>query len=207
MVPGSIFIARKPSASRARDLEVRSLLRQYLHEVHHGTPTVIIEELGLCQGDVRVDVAAVNGELSGFEIKSPSDTLKRWPKQRRIYSRVVDQAWLVAPERALAAAQAPSWWGALAVFDQGDRLGLRLVRAGQLNPSPDALSIAKLLWRDEALTLLKSAGAARGVQTKSRRIIWQRIVEAIAVDDLRAAVRTALKKRPERVANIQKRGR
>jgi hypothetical protein len=30
-------------------------------------------------------VAAVNGELSGYEIKSPSDTLARFPNQCRIY--------------------------------------------------------------------------------------------------------------------------
>ena len=90
--PGAIFVARKPELRRAKDPDVRALLKQYLEVLHAGTDTLVLEELGLCQGDVRIDVAAVNRELSGFEIKSPSDTLKRWPKQRRIYSRVVDRA-------------------------------------------------------------------------------------------------------------------
>jgi hypothetical protein len=197
--PASIFIARKPSARRAVDPDVRALLREYLDEIHRGTDTLVLEELGLCQGDVIIDVAAVNGELAGYEIKSPSDTLRRWPKQCRVYSKVVDRAWLVAPEKALSKADAPDWWGLIAVFDAGDRLGLRVVRPAQLNPKPDALSIAKLLWRDEALECLRNAGRARGVMTKSRKLIWKRLIECVALDDLRAAVRDALKRRPEMI--------
>ena len=195
----TIFIGRKPGARRAVDPDVRALLREYLDQVHAGTDTRVLEELGLCQGDVRVDVAAVNGELSGYEIKSPSDTLARWPNQCRVYSKVVDRAWLVAPEKALTKAEAPEWWGLIAVFDAGDRLGLRVVRRAQINPKPDALSIAKLLWRAEALEVLRGAGCARGVMTKSRKVIWKRLVAAVDVDDLRAAVRAALKRRPEMI--------
>lgn len=202
--PGSIFIARKVRARRGRDLDVRTLLKHYLETLHDGTDTLILEELGLCQGDVRVDVASVNGELSAFEIKSPSDTLARWPKQRRIYSKVVDRAWLVAPEKTLVKARAPEWWGQIAVFDADDRLGLRVVRPSGVNPSPDLLSLARLLWRDEALALLKSAGCARGVMTKSRRVVWRRIVERIPLVDLQWAARAALKERPARVAALQK---
>jgi hypothetical protein len=201
MTPPSsaIFIGRKRSARRAVDPEVRALLRDYLDHIHQGTDTRVLEELGLCQGDVRVDVAAVNGELSGYEIKSPSDTLARFPRQCRFYSKVVDRAWLVAPEKTLATASAPSWWGLIAVFDLDDRLGLRVVRPALLNPQPDALSIAKLLWRDEALECLRNAGRARGVMTKSRTVIWKRLVECVGLDDLRAAVRDALQRRPEMI--------
>jgi len=202
--PGSIFVLRKAALCRAKDPDVRALLKQYLAALHDGTDTLVLDELGLCQGDVRIDVAAVNGELSGYEIKSPSDTLARWPKQRRIYSKVVDRAWLVAPDTPLAAAGAPDWWGQIAVFDLTDRVGLAIVKAAARNPALDPLSIAKLLWRDEAIDLLKAAGRARGVMTKSRRIVWQRIVEVIALDELRAAVRAALKQRPARVAALHK---
>src|SRR5262245_66632379 len=126
--PASLFIARKASARRAVDPDVRGLLREYLDDLHKDTDTRILEELGLCQGDVRVDVAAVNGELAGFEIKSPSDTLARWARQRRIYSKVVDRAWLVAPMKTLDAAEAPDWWGRIAIFELDDRLALRVVR-------------------------------------------------------------------------------
>jgi hypothetical protein len=195
---GAIYIGHKASAKRANDLDVRALLREYLESIHP-SETIVLEELGLCQGDVRVDVATVNGELSGYEIKSPSDTLARFPNQCRTYSKVVDRAWLVAPAKTLAAARLPEWWGQIAIFELENRLALRVIKDANLNPSPDSLSIAKLLWRDEALECLRNAGRARGVMTKSRRVIWKRLIECVALDDLRAAVRAALKRRPEMI--------
>lgn len=200
--PGAIFVARKPAVRRAKDPDVRVLLKQYLDALHAGTDALVLDELGLCQGDVRIDVAAVHTELSGFEIKSPSDTLARWPKQRRLYSKVVDRAWLVAPAGKLDAARTPGWWGQIAVFDLDDRVGLRIVRPSAPNPGIDALSLARLLWRDEAIELLRRAGRARGVVTKSRTVIWARVVEAIPLDQLRAAVRAALRQRRARVAAL-----
>ena len=200
----SIFIARKIRAKRAGDPEVRALLKEYLTAIHRDTDTLVLEELGLCQGDVRVDVASVNGELSGFEIKSPSDTLARWPNQRRVYSKVVDRAWLVAPINTLEKARMPAWWGQIAVFDSDDRLALRVFRPSGSNPSADPLSIARLLWRDEAIDALKKAGAARGVMTKSRTFVWDRVVDSIGLNDLRAIVRAALRKRPGRVALLHR---
>jgi hypothetical protein len=201
---GSIFIARKIRAKRAGDPDVRALLKEYLRAIHDGTDTTVLEELGLCHGDVRVDVASINGEFSGFEIKSPSDTLARFPKQRRIYSKVVDRAWLVAPVKTLEKAKMPKWWGQIAVFDSDDKLALRVVRPADLNPSADALSIARLLWHDEALDALKRIGHARGVMSKSRTFAWERIVEKMPLGDLRTAVRAALKNRPARVAQLRK---
>lgn len=195
----------KRIGKHANDADVRALLREYLEDLNRDTDTVVLEELGLCQGDVRVDVAAVNGELAGFEIKSPSDTLARWPKQQRIYSKVVDRAWLAAPTKALEKAVAPDWWGLIGVFEVGDRLGLRVARPAGLNPKPDPKSIAKLLWRDEALEVLRNAGTARGVMTKSRSVIWKRLVETVSLDDLRASVRAALKRRPEMIELLEKR--
>ena len=197
--PGAIYIGRKASAKRANDPDVRALLREYLESIHEGTGTLILEELGLCQGDVRVDVAAVNGELAGYEIKSPSDTLARFPNQCRIYSKVVDRAWLVAPMKALAKAEVPEWWGQIGVFDLDDRLALRVVRPSAMNPKIHPMSLARLLWRDEALEVLRNAGRARGVMTKSRKLIWKRLIECVEIDDLRAAVRAALKRRPEMI--------
>ena len=202
--PGSIYIGRKASARRANDPDVRALLREYLESIHHGTDTVVLEELGLCQGDVRVDVAAVNGELSGYEIKSPSDTLARWPNQCRIYSKVVDRAWIVAPMKKLEAAKVPAWWGQIAIFELDDRLALRVVKEARRNPSLDPLSLAKLLWRDEALEVLTNVNRARGVMTKSRKVIWKRLIESVELDDLRAAVCSALKRRPEMIALLHR---
>lgn len=197
----SISLAARVCADPSKDRDVRSLLKRHLAEWHQ-SDTVVLDELGLCQGDVRVDVAAVNGELSGFEIKSPADSLARWPKQQRLYSRVVDRAWLVAPEKTLEAAQAPGWWGLIRIVETPHQLGLRVIREAMPNPKPDAYSIACLLWRDEAIDALAEFRLDRGVRTKGRRLIWQRLADQLPLDDLRRAVRAALKVRPQRIADL-----
>lgn len=182
---------------------MRSLLKQHLAALH-GPSTIVLDELGLCQGDVRVDVAAVNGELSGFEIKSPADSLARWPKQRRVYSKVVDRAWLVAPEKTLDAAKAPEWWGLIRIVETRHQLGLRIVRDAAINPKPDPYSIACLLWRDEAIEALAAVGRDRGIRTKRRKLVWERLIESLTLDELRRSVREALKVRPDRIAELAK---
>ncbi|MDA8118743.1 MAG: sce7726 family protein, partial [Gammaproteobacteria bacterium] len=73
--------------------------------------TVVLDELGICRGEVRVDVAVVNGEIHGYEIKSDRDSLRRLASQVELYSKVLDQATLVAGERHFDAAAAllPEW--------------------------------------------------------------------------------------------------
>jgi hypothetical protein len=203
MRTASISLAPRASIDPSKDRDVRSLLKQHLR-VTHGPATVVLDELGLCQGDVRVDVAAINGELAGFEIKSPADSLARWPKQRRIYSKVVDRAWLVAPEKTLDAANAPDWWGLVRIVETEHQLGLRIVREAAMNPAPDPYSIACLLWRDEAIRALQEVGRDRGIRTKRRKLVWERLVDCLALDELRRAVREALKVRPERIAALAK---
>lgn len=199
---GSISLAVRASAKPSGDAAVRELLKRHLVHAQFTEDTVVLEELGLCQGDVRVDVAAVNGELSGFEIKSPADSLVRWPKQQRVYSRVVDRAWLVAPERTLEAARAPGWWGLIRIVETPHQLGLRVVRQAVLNPNPDPYSIACLLWRDEAIGALDAVGLARGVRTKRRALVWERLVECLHLDELRRVVRAALKVRLQRIEEL-----
>ena len=164
-----ISLSPRISAKPARDGEVRDLLKRHLVESLIDSDTVVLDELGLCQGDVRIDVAAVGDELSGFEIKSPADTLARWPNQRRVYSKVVDRAWLVATEKTLEAARAPGWWGVVRIVQTRDQLGLRVIRIAQRNPSPDPYAIACLLWRDEAIQALDDLALARGVRTQAAR--------------------------------------
>ncbi len=199
-----ISLCARISAKPSGDREVRDLLKRHLADAHFTDDTIVLDELGLCQGDVRIDVASVNGELSGYEIKSPADTLARWPKQRRVYSKVVDRAWLVATEKTLESAKAPAWWGLIRIVQTPNQLGLRVVRAAQLNPSPDPYSIARLLWRDEAIEALADLGLARGVRTKRRAIAWRRLAESAPLDHLRAAVRSALKVRANRIEELHR---
>jgi hypothetical protein len=75
------------------------LLCLHLAGVHSDNPdTRVVEEMGVCAGWLRVDIAASNGEPVGSELKSDRDTLQRLPFQSEIYSRVFDRVELVAGE-------------------------------------------------------------------------------------------------------------
>jgi len=198
----SISLSPRISTKPAGDRECRDLLKRHLVASLIDPDTVVLDELGLCQGDVRIDVAAVSGELAGFEIKSPADTLARWPKQCRFYSKVVDFAWLVATDKALEKAKAPGWWGLIRIVQTKDQLGLRVIRPAVRNPKPDAYSIARLLWRDEAIATLDALGLARGVRSKPRAKAWRRLATEAPLEHLRSAVRAALKVRANRIEEL-----
>ena len=108
-------------------------------------------------------------------------------------------------QKKLEKADVPEWWGQIGVFELDDRLALRVVRPSAVNPKIHAMSLVRLLWRDEALEVLRNAGCARGVMTKSRKVIWKRLIDSVGLDDLRAAVRAALKRRPEMIALCERR--
>src|SRR6266849_8615145 len=96
------------------DAQIRIATKQALFVQHRGdAETVIFDELGVQHGVARIDLAVVNGELHGFELKSDRDTLARLPEQVESYGRVFDRVTLVVEERHLrrAVEMVPEWWG------------------------------------------------------------------------------------------------
>jgi len=180
------------------DAEIRPALRQHLLRRHASeTGTVLIEELGLRRGHVRVDLAVVNGSLHGFEIKSDRDSLRRLARQVDLYSQVLDRATLVVGERfaPLATSLVPAWWGVVRVSSKPRGLQFTTVRRSKLNPRRDARVLAELLWSAQALALLEQRGAAKGMRGKPRRVLWDRVCGCVPVDEIAAAVRSRLKAR------------
>ncbi len=105
-------------------------------------------------GAARVDVAVVNGSLHGYELKSDSDSLGRLARQAHVYSSVLDRVTLVAGRRHLEEAMGlvPYWWGVqVAEMKPRGSVLFSSVRRARKNPSQDPVSVAKLLWREEAL--------------------------------------------------------
>jgi hypothetical protein len=193
-----------------RDHDVRVALRSHFDIEHAGdSSTRVIEELGLCD-EARVDFAVINGSLTGFELKSERDTLARLPKQAATYSRVFDYVYLVAAESHVRRALEiiPSWWGVVSAVSDTTTggLNLRFDRAAAENPTVDALSIVQLLWRDEALAILTRVGADRGIRSKPRQDVWDRLVKTLTLAELRSEVRYVLKGRPGWRENPKRRG-
>jgi hypothetical protein len=64
-----------------------------------------------------------------------------------------------------------------------------------MNPALDAVAVAKLLWRDEALALLAEMGCDAGVRSKPRKVVYKRLSDALHLSVLRGKVRNQLRNR------------
>jgi len=190
---------QRPGATdHASDSVIRIALKRSLVRRYRKVPgTVIIEELGLRHGTARVDLAVVNGLMHGFEIKSDVDTLRRLRRQADEYSAVLDRVTLVTGPKYLSPAlhKIPSWWGVVEAGVRSGRVCLRPVRPARANPSLNALAVARLLWRDEALSRLARLGVDVGIRSKPRLVVYGRLTERLSLAELRSYVRQRLRRR------------
>jgi hypothetical protein len=182
------------------DIDIRLALDADLRREHRAHPdTVIRHELGLQEGRRRIDVALLNGHLAGWEIKSDVDTLVRLAGQADVYGKVFDFVTIVTTARYLdrATAMLPSWWGVIVAERNGEAVQLDQIRVPQFNSDVDAMSLAQLLWREEAISMLRELGAGKGLSSKARWYAWDRLVQTLSLDQLRTAVRQQIKGRLE----------
>lgn len=181
-----------------RDIDVRICLRSKLKLAFADDPgTMMIDEMGLLDGDCRIDLAVVNGQLHGYEIKSDADTLERLPTQAAAYSSVFDRVTIVAGSKHFEkiCGHVPEWWGIIAATADENRLILREDRTPLDNNGVDPVAVASLLWRDELLTILKDHGAARGLSGRPRWHLRKVLGGLIPLDELKSMVRSTLKQR------------
>jgi hypothetical protein len=183
-----------------RDSDVRAAVRRMLAEHYAGDDqTRIVEEMGIWSGSVRIDLAVINGELHGYELKSERDTLERLVGQADLYSRVFDRVTLVAAHRHIdkLGTKIPSWWGITVATSAIDgSTVLKVLKPAEVNPRIDALQVARLLWRAEALNLLERHRIDRGVRSATIEKMYARLAEGLSLDELRSEVRGLLKVRP-----------
>jgi hypothetical protein len=185
-------------ASRIADFHIRRSLHANQLRLHRGEPnTLVLDEFGLCQGTARVDVAVINGQLNGYEIKSDRDTLERLPGQVEIYNRVLDTIVLVTGARHVnhVTKVIADWWGIIVAKGTHTEVAFEIVREPELNTECNAYAVAQLLWRGEALVILEEHKLHRGLKSKPRQVLWQVLAEELPLVRLKEAVRTALKAR------------
>lgn len=181
-----------------RDMDIRQALFRMLWAHHEGEPDAfILEELGLCQGSAIVDVAAVNGDIHGFEIKSENDTLQRLPAQQEVYSKTLERMTIVTTKKHIDGVRekVPHWWGILQAEKKNSMINLKEVRPPKANPGIHPYSLAQLLWRDEALEILDNMGLSKGLRSKPRALLWEKLVECLPLDRLAKLIRLYLRTR------------
>jgi hypothetical protein len=192
-----------------RDHDIRPALLRLVQGLEAGSPDcVVIEELGLNKGAVRVDVAVINGIMHAYEIKSDADSLRRLGRQAAHYGRCFDRVSLVLGPKHLGLARkaVPSWWGLMRVSPGESEPAIRILRKGRQNPAREARAIVELLWREETLALLERNGLAKGLRSKPREVLWDRAAEVLALEEISATVRAHLKANAGRIGlSVQKR--
>ncbi|URK87759.1 sce7726 family protein [Rhizobium sp. RCAM05350] len=139
------------------DAHIRAPLLAWLRSLHPDHLTAkMLEEFKMPRPSARIDVALINGELTGFEIKSDRDTLDRLSSQVPAFSRFFDRVSLVTTGRHLTQAKAtiPHWWGIVIYGDDG---GFKIARASKRNRSIDARAFLFALSKRELLLVARAA--------------------------------------------------
>ena len=179
-----------------RDVDIRKALLANL-EVKYSDSShdLIVEEFG-CK-TARADVAVINGFLHAYEIKSDSDSLDRLPSQIDAYQGVFEYVTLICGRRLLERARTaiPKWWGLQrAEFRDGGVL-IHELRTAKPNPNQNPFAVARMLWKTEALAVLRRFGH-RGVTSRcTADEVWNAVAAHVPIMELTNEVRQAIKAR------------
>ena len=192
----SLEMKAQSGLMNTNDKIIRTALKAYLKILHARDSKVrIVEEFGVEHGASRVDVAVVNGILHGYEIKSDRDTLSRLPEQMDAYNSVFDRVTLIVGKQHIydAINLVPDWWGILiAKIGPDTSVVFNCIREAKENFGQLNVSIARLLWRGEALRILEEAGKADGLRSKPREIIYEKLSAIFDQEILEEKVRDVL---------------
>ncbi len=178
-----------------KDYEIREALTKKLHKENNGHSYRLINELAVCDGDARVDIAIANGRLCGYEIKSDMDTLERLPRQIIAYNKTFDKIVIIVGEKYADKIEkvVPEWWGIEVAYENRfNNISFRPIRRAKINREVEPKSILELLWREEVFKLLKDNGV-KGISSKNRRKLRDIAVKTISLRDLKNYTRETLK--------------
>lgn len=179
-----------------KDIDIRQMLIAELKEKNCKHEYRIIEELVVCDGEARVDVAVANGSLCGYEIKSDVDTLDRLAVQQKCYDKTFDTIFIVVGKKFEKKIEKfiPDYWGIYVVSESENGFKIRKKRNAKTNKNIEMEALLELLWKDEIVCLLKAAGI-KGISGKNRRILRKIAIEKISKKDIKNYTRETLKHR------------
>ena len=181
------------------DIEIRqNFHKKRLRRQHAQKDTLVIDELGLNHGKCRADIAVVNGQFVGYEIKSNNDSLRRLEEQVKSYNAVFDKISIVVGDRHINSVQnyIPQWWGVI-VSVRGPRgaINFDIIRKAQMNKNVDPIFLARLLWRNEAEEILKQKKLPTKILRQPRAILYEHLADKLNIRELRNFIREYFKRR------------
>jgi len=181
------------------DFEIRRSFHDKVLRRYHGAPnTLVVDELGLRHGSGRADIAVINGRLVGYEIKSDHDSLKRLRKQVDLYDAIFDSITIVVGVKHISAIcrRVPRHWGVV-LARVGKRGGIQFEtkRRPSANRRVDLLSVAQLLWKAEALDMVREITSSSEILRVRRSQLYDYLSKNVPADQLRREVRFRLRAR------------
>lgn len=178
------------------DAGVRNLLIDELQSLYkHDPETRIINELGINNGESRVDVAVVNGIIHGYEIKSDFDTLDRLPRQMDYYNKLFQRMTIVVSRKYYhqVCDLVPIWWGVKVISADGTRLIEK--RKGRKQSSQDKDYLLRLLWKKDLEAFVDVLGYPRKMKKLKKHQLLEIFSREADVDIIQQHVYKSLKTR------------
>lgn len=185
---------------KTNDLVIREKLKDKLIKSNKRHNSIVIDELGICRGVARVDIAVINSKIHGYEIKSDSDTLDRLPNQINLFNKVFQMMTIVTGYHHLEKVERtiPAWWGIkIAQFNEDNRVIITPYRKNHINPSPETFYLAQLLWKNETIDVLEELNLSQGYKSKPCNILWKRLSENITYSGLIPIIKAKFKQRSD----------
>ena len=165
-----------------KDPEIRALLEKGALKKASADPnTRIIPELGICGNRYRADVVVINDHMTGYEIKSESDSLRRFPNQIYGYDLLFDYCHLVTASKHLEKAKKilPDHWG-IKIVEEGGRI--KTIRRARKNPNKTIETAVRLLWRDEVYDILQKYNRHRGKSRWDKESLANCLIQDLTED-------------------------
>ncbi|MGR9055920.1 sce7726 family protein [Rhizobium leguminosarum] len=159
------------STAGINDAFIRAPLLQWLRALHPDSlDAKLLEEFKMPRPSARIDVALVNGEMTGFEIKSDRDTLTRLSLQIPAFSKFFDRVSLVTTKKHLAEARVkiPRWWGIIVFREDGS---FDVTRSPKRNTKIDAASFLFALSKAELTSVARAARVSIPSASKKDAIV------------------------------------
>lgn len=177
-----------------RECEIREALKKSLRKDLVDISGIIVEELSVCGGSARVDMAVIGPSLHGYEIKSEFDTFKRLNSQITYYNRCFEYVSLVVSNKHLdkALSICPTWWGIMEPITTNGEISFIEHKISLKNPAIDPNAIVQLLWKEEAADALSSLNNGASISRKRRKELWLDLVEQLEIDKLCSIVKEKL---------------
>lgn len=175
--------------------ELRAHVREMLVARATTEGARMFEELQIEHGAARVDLALVGAELQAFELKSDFDNFSRMHNQIHAYNRVFDRITIVtgAVHAQAALSVVPSWWGVTCVSrTSSGSLSSQTLREAAHHNRQEPLSLAMLLWREEAAGALLAQAGKKVAKRATRPQLQSQLASALSLEVLRGIVSQAL---------------